>query len=371
MHPRATLDTGDLRSRLRVTPITHRASNYQARRRIQGTFQPVLSAPRRSIITDFGVAPKPKAQRVQSVSGAQVALPRSNNIASLLQRPEQTTAAIQPQKPVVPARGQSVPVHELQPTRVLARSYVTKPVAETPHKKSLFRLSLPKLSQSQLIMTMALCVFLVGMGVSVMGFYANRMASAQALVASKRVDAATATAKVSTDTAPDSATPSTTPVSSSALKSYTVAPDLARYITIPSIGVHARVLQVGVTTGGALGTPANVFDTAWYTGSAKPGQAGATLIDGHVSSWTSNGVFYNLKKLSAGDQIQVEKGSGEVLTYTVKKVVAYDAGSVDMKTLMTAVDPDRSGLNLITCGGKYDSSSKEFTQRIAVFAAQQ
>jgi sortase (surface protein transpeptidase) len=128
------------------------------------------------------------------------------------------------------------------------------------------------------------------------------------------------------------------------------------------------VLQVGVTTSGALATPSNVFDTAWYTGSAKPGQPGATLIDGHVSSWTTKGVFYGIKTLVAGDTIQIVKGDNSVLTYKVVKTQVYPAGTVDMQAAVTPVIAGQSGLNLITCTGQVIKGTSEFNQRELVFA---
>jgi LPXTG-site transpeptidase (sortase) family protein len=215
-------------------------------------------------------------------------------------------------------------------------------------------------------MTMAVIVFVVGIGVSMMGFHTNNVAQAQETQVNKKIATSTAVA-----TADDSTPPSTAPVTAKTVAAYQVAPDLPRYIKISKIGVNARVLQVGVTSSGALGTPTSVFDTAWYTGSAKPGEAGATLIDGHVSSWSSNGVFYNIKKLVAGDTITIQKGDGTLLTYSVVKTVAYDASNVDMQSLVQTAQVGKSGLNLITCGGKYDSKSGEFTQRIAVYAVLQ
>jgi LPXTG-site transpeptidase (sortase) family protein len=149
-----------------------------------------------------------------------------------------------------------------------------------------------------------------------------------------------------------------------------VAPDLPRYIKIPKLGVNARILQAGVTSSGALGTPSNVYDAAWYTGSAKPGQPGATLIDGHVSSWTTHGVFYNLKKLVAGDTIQVQRGDGQILTYQVVKSQTYQDDKVDMQAAMTPVVAGQPGLNLITCTGQVKPGTSEFNQRIVVFTKQ-
>jgi LPXTG-site transpeptidase (sortase) family protein len=152
------------------------------------------------------------------------------------------------------------------------------------------------------------------------------------------------------------------------LASYAVAPNFPKYLKIPSIGVDARVLQVGILSSGALGTPDNVFNTAWYTGSAQPGQPGATLIDGHVSSWTSHGVFYNLHNLKAGDMIQIVKGDNSVVNYQVVKTQIYNAQNVNMQAAITPINPSVSGLNLITCTGQVIKGTSTFNQRVIVFA---
>ena len=115
--------------------------------------------------------------------------------------------------------------------------------------------------------------------------------------------------------AQQSDSPSTTKPTPSAVDNYAVAPNLPRYLNIPKLGLHARVLSVGVTATGALNTPNNVYDAAWYNESATPGQQGAVLIDGHVSSWNVKGVFYGLKTLVAGDRIRVVRGDGKAFTY--------------------------------------------------------
>jgi LPXTG-site transpeptidase (sortase) family protein len=167
-----------------------------------------------------------------------------------------------------------------------------------------------------------------------------------------------------------SAAPSTVKPSTNLTDSYTVAPDMPRYIIIPKIGVKTRVLAVGLTKDGAVGTPNNVYDTAWYSGSAKPGQPGAALIDGHVAGWNTKGVFYNLTKLQGGDRFAVELGNGTQLSYRIVKTATYDATNVDMGAVLAPVDPSAPGLNLITCGGSVTPGTNEFDRRIVVFATQ-
>jgi sortase (surface protein transpeptidase) len=217
--------------------------------------------------------------------------------------------------------------------------------------------------QQRLLTGLATLVLVAGTAISLSGIYANKDARLRA------ANASIAAATSATTTGSSEGAPSTAQITADTLRAYRVAPDAARYITIPRLGVLARVLQVGLTKDGAMATPSNVFDTAWYKQSAKPGNPGATLIDGHVSSWTTNGVFYDIKNLKAGDTIGIERGDGKKLEYSVVKTMTYPANAVDMNSLMKPVTVGKSGLNLITCGGKYDSKSGEFTQRIAVYAA--
>jgi len=164
--------------------------------------------------------------------------------------------------------------------------------------------------------------------------------------------------------------PSTVKPSATAVATYSVAPDKPLYLIIPKLSVQARVYPVGLTSSGAIGTPNNVYDTDWYTGSSLPGQPGAMLIDGHISSWTTHGVFYGLKILVAGDTIQVERGDKSILTYKVVKSQIYNSNNVDMTAALTPIVAGQPGLNLISCTGDVISGTSEFNERIVVFATQ-
>jgi LPXTG-site transpeptidase (sortase) family protein len=153
-----------------------------------------------------------------------------------------------------------------------------------------------------------------------------------------------------------------------ALANYVVAANLPRYLIIPKLNVDARVLSVGVNTNGDLGTPNDIYDTAWYNESAQPGQPGATLIDGHIAGYTSPGVFEKLKSLNPGDQIEVQIGNGTTFTYQVVKSQDYPANNVNMAEAMTPVTPGVSGLNLISCDGTIVPGKGQYTERIIVFA---
>ena len=159
--------------------------------------------------------------------------------------------------------------------------------------------------------------------------------------------------------------------SSNDLANYSVAPDLARILTISKINVKARVMQVGVDSSNTLLAPPNIYDAGWYTGSAKPGQKGAMVIDGHVHGPTKPGIFMNLDRLESGDNITIEKGDHKIIKYKVVKTKVYDINHVDMTAVMTPISTKQNGLNLITCTGPFDAKTGNYTQRLVVFAVQQ
>jgi LPXTG-site transpeptidase (sortase) family protein len=154
------------------------------------------------------------------------------------------------------------------------------------------------------------------------------------------------------------------------VSAYKVAPDLPKYISIPAIHVDsARVIGLGLKDN-QIASPANIYDAGWYQNSAKPGQAGAMFIFGHVSSWQANGVFHDLKKLKPGDKIAVTKGDNTVFNYKVVSQKVYDADNVDMNEVLAPVNPAKPGLNLLTCAGKVIKGTSNFSERLVVFSEQ-
>jgi LPXTG-site transpeptidase (sortase) family protein len=152
-------------------------------------------------------------------------------------------------------------------------------------------------------------------------------------------------------------------------KAYAVPPSHPRELTIPKLGVDANILAVGAPKG-TLGAPGSAWDVGWYDKSALPGTGSrALLIDGHVNdALNSPGIFYNLAKLTSGDEIGIERGDGEWFTYSVIKVQDIPLQDVDMSAMLTSVQEGKEGLNLITCGGNYDYQKKTYDHRILVFA---
>lgn len=279
-------------------------------------------------------------------------------------------------------------VHKPQRSQVLSRHTLyeqtlqSEPEIQTPienalavksrKKRALFHPHLRLKGYTKLqygLVTMAVVVFAVGIGVSVMTLQTNKLTTQKVAAIAKQ------STKTSATSAPGAAAPgtppSTIPPSARAVSSYAVGPNMPKYLNIPKFGVHARVLSLSILNSGALATPNNVFDTGWYNESSLPGQPGAMLFDGHVSSWTTKGVFYHIKDLVGGDVIQVVRGDDTVFNYQVVKNQFFDHDDVDMQSSVEPVYKDKPGLNLITCTGDVIKGSNEFNERVIVYASLQ
>ena len=234
------------------------------------------------------------------------------------------------------------------------RQLSAKVDSKTPSPKKIIKKS--KKSGSRLIYSMAAVVFLVGVGVALQGLLLNKKSEDQAQ------------ALASMPNAPNNMPSEEAPKDSNYVGNYKVSAALPRAITIPSIGVKARVLQVGVNNDNQMQAPGSIFDTGWYTGASKPGEMGAAIINGHFSGPTKKGVFSKINNLKQGDVIEVERGDGVVISFTVQSTEKVPADKVDMAKLLVSNDTNKPGLNLITCGGAFDARSNTFLDRTIVYA---
>jgi len=164
-----------------------------------------------------------------------------------------------------------------------------------------------------------------------------------------------------------------TPVSSRMINDYVVDATHPRYVSIPVLGIDkARVQQVGLTKNNTIDTPKNISDTAWYPKSAHPGQGyGAVVINGHNSGVMRDGVFKGLVDLKDGDQIVIERGDGQKITYVVvenKTEAIEQANTSGLQRIMTPYESDKEGLGLITDAGSWVPRDKVFNKKTLVRA---
>jgi LPXTG-site transpeptidase (sortase) family protein len=151
---------------------------------------------------------------------------------------------------------------------------------------------------------------------------------------------------------------------------YTVPAYQPRLIELPTLHVSGFIQRVGLDQDNAVTTPDSIHMAGWYTGSAKPGENGSSIIDGHVSGRYEPAIFKDLHLMKAGDPIKVEYGNGSSYVFTVVKVGNYSASeaAVHMFDVQPSVEQQ---LVLITCAGIYSKNTATFDRRVLVYAKKQ
>jgi sortase A len=124
------------------------------------------------------------------------------------------------------------------------------------------------------------------------------------------------------------------------------------------------VQQVGLDEAGAVGVPSNYTDVAWYTASARPGNPGNAVIDGHLDSKTGPAVFYRLGDLQPGDDVFVTTADGVELRFVVTALETY--ATDDAPTFSVFGPATAPRLNLITCDGTFNRAVHQYDQRLLV-----
>lgn len=148
---------------------------------------------------------------------------------------------------------------------------------------------------------------------------------------------------------------------------YDVPGDMPRRLVIEKIGVAACVQRMGIDQYGAIAVPTNIHLAGWYEASARPGEPGNSIIDGHVYGRYRDAVFSRLPELTGGDSLKVEMGDLQVREFEVIEVVQVTKQQADDELYRQYPEIDAQ-LTLITCGGAYEEGQGTYTDRVIVRA---
>lgn len=139
-------------------------------------------------------------------------------------------------------------------------------------------------------------------------------------------------------------------------------------LLIPKISVDAPFTDLAIGSSGQLAPPP-AHDTnlvGWYAKGASPGEAGTSVIAGHVDTATSAAVFVSLSELKKGDRFQVVRADGRKASFVIDSVETFDKDTFPSKRVYG--DTTRAQVRLITCAGDYDRSVRDYTANLVVFA---
>jgi len=144
-------------------------------------------------------------------------------------------------------------------------------------------------------------------------------------------------------------------------------PSINMYIqNNPTPLVNVAIEQVGLNAAGAMDTPKNPLNTAWYAPGARPGARGNAVIAGHVDYHdVGRVVFWNLTTLKPGAEVFVTDDAGKQRRFVVTAVEVYSADNAPLERIFG--NTNDSNLNLISCTGDFDPGSASYNNRIVVY----
>ncbi len=139
-------------------------------------------------------------------------------------------------------------------------------------------------------------------------------------------------------------------------------------ISIPSLGVRAKVIEVGRAADGSIATPAAdpVDATGWYHLGPTPGELGTAIIVGHVDTDSQPAVFHRLPELREGKFIEVDREDDGVATFVVESVESFPKTSFPADRVFASTGRPR--LVLVTCGGTWVGGDIGYSDNVIVFA---
>lgn len=137
-------------------------------------------------------------------------------------------------------------------------------------------------------------------------------------------------------------------------------------VMVPTIGVRAALVRLGLDRDGRLEVPGEFGAAGWWAEGAAPGEDGPAIVVGHRDSETGPAVFYRVPTLEPGDEVSVLRSDGTSVAFVVEERL--NASKDDFPTERVYGPTAEPTLRLITCGGRFDRRAGSYEENVIVFA---
>jgi hypothetical protein len=118
---------------------------------------------------------------------------------------------------------------------------------------------------------------------------------------------------------------------------------------------------------GGLAGPADPASAGWYAQGPAPGDPGPAVIIGHLDSNRGPGVFWRLGQVRIGDEVVVSRSDGSAVRFGVRRLARYSRSSFPSSDVFgTRPGPE---LRLITCSGRFNFLTRQYTDNLVVYAS--
>jgi LPXTG-site transpeptidase (sortase) family protein len=138
-------------------------------------------------------------------------------------------------------------------------------------------------------------------------------------------------------------------------------------LRITKIGVDANVVHLGVDDQGYMEAPKEPLDVAWYSFSSHPSFGGNAVFAGHVdSAKIGPAIFWRLRQVTNGDQIDVALSDGTTYSYRVINATSFSSSDAPVQDIIGPTEKD--SITIITCDGVFNTRTHEYDRRLIVRA---
>lgn len=144
-------------------------------------------------------------------------------------------------------------------------------------------------------------------------------------------------------------------------------PPMPIELIVPSLHIDAPIEQVGLDDDGGMQSPSGPNSVAWFAPGFRPGDPGNAVMAGHVDWVDRAAVFWFVKNLSPGDEVDVNYDDGSSAAFSVDEVDVYNDDQAPMDQIFAAGDTPH--LNLITCGGTFNRATHNYDHRTVVYTS--
>jgi LPXTG-site transpeptidase (sortase) family protein len=139
-------------------------------------------------------------------------------------------------------------------------------------------------------------------------------------------------------------------------------------LRIPKIGAKSSLIPLGLNPDETVQVPPveQPMQAGWYKHARTPGEAGPAVLLGHVDGDKQPGIFFRLKELSEGDEVEVSRKDGTTARFRVRKTEQIAKDSFPTEAVYG--ETTEAELRLITCGGSFDQAAHSYRDNIIVYA---
>jgi Sortase domain len=138
-------------------------------------------------------------------------------------------------------------------------------------------------------------------------------------------------------------------------------------LLLPGRDVRAPVVAVSTDVNGGLVVPDPPATVGWWSPSALAGgAAGPTVIAGHIDSRVAGiGALAALRHVTLGEEVFLRGADGRTFGYRVTARRQYAKAELPAEVFAAG---GSHRLVLITCGGRFDGTTRHYEDNVVVFA---